>query len=843
MDNLIYLIGLFIVIALFWFIKKEKEPKTATEHVQKTEVSKSESNKPEEPAVIAENRSNNHIEHGSGPSLPDKYQEWKIIKQIGQGSLGTVYEIEQHLPFDLTTKSALKIISFPKSDKELSSLWDKGFSSEEIKEYYRNVTQSSVNEIAFMVRFAGLTNFVNCQDYHIQEHADGIGYDIMMRMELLTPLNQFIQENNLSKKDIIKLGIDICSALEICQRYGVVHGDIKPGNLFVSTDGDYKLGDFGTAKMKNEIFAGKSRRGTYDYMAPEVYRNEAVDYRCDIFSLGIVLYRLLNQGRFPFMSPDNEEKITDEQYALNLRMRGEKIPYPCNDHSRLAEIVLKACEFDCNDRYASAKAMKMDLERLLPVIDEHQEVISTAEEDDYWRGDWKVTAISMLVFSDVNSLRVNMAQRRIATIEENHFQSTIHPSYDNWGVIERTDTPNLLFEEDNSIPEDSNHEHLLRIIFDDKEESRSEAPYLTDNSDHYDTENSGSLVSSVDSGSPSEELGSFCDEPNVSYSLPNLPFPIHSIDFSIGKHGKPRLQEDSLTHDGRGHLTASPAVSPIDNSIQIDKVQFRIAAPKKLKPGSTELLKLVMFLEERWQEADRMIQELGKKTKSNSSSVTEAKRGELVQVYLQSPDAVLTDSYTEFVWKGNTVAHDFELSLPSDYQKEKILIKARVCQGDAILTDLKLILKVKAAKEQIVAAERCKYQTAFASYAHEDKEAVLGRIQGIQAASTVDMFFDDYTLRQGDNWEEKIYYHIDTSDIFYLFWSHYAQNSKWVSKELHYALERKGEDYIHPVPLEAPERCKPPKELEKRHFSHWTLYYEAGLKEYRRSANSSLSFF
>lgn len=127
----------------------------------------------------------------------------------------------------------------------------------------------------------------------------------------------------LSEDDVIRLGIDLCKALEYCQCQNIIHRDIKPENIFVSRFGEFKLGDFGIARELERTMSGLSKKGTYSYMAPEMYKGEAYDSRVDIYSLGIVLYKLRNHNRLPFISLE-KQLITyrDKENALNKRMAG-----------------------------------------------------------------------------------------------------------------------------------------------------------------------------------------------------------------------------------------------------------------------------------------------------------------------------------------------------------------------------------------------------------------------------------------------------------------------------------------------------------------------------------------
>jgi outer membrane protein OmpA-like peptidoglycan-associated protein len=154
----------------------------------------------------------------------------------------------------------------------------------------------------------------------------------------------------------------MCKALEVCQRFNIVHRDIKPENIFVSDIGDFKLGDFGIARTVEKTSSGLSKKGTYTYMAPEVYRGEAYNSSIDMYSLGLVLYRLLNNNRTPFFPAyPNAISHNDREKAIIERMSGAQMPAPQNADGRLAEIVLKACSYDPRNRFSSPMQMREEL--------------------------------------------------------------------------------------------------------------------------------------------------------------------------------------------------------------------------------------------------------------------------------------------------------------------------------------------------------------------------------------------------------------------------------------------------------------------------------------------------
>ena len=290
---------------------------------------------------------------------------WKGEHLIGEGSFGKVYALKK-TDFGKDYYSALKIITIPQTKSEITSLQSEGMNDASIKAHFEQFAADVVSEFDLMSRLRGNSNIVSYEDHMIMPHEDGYGYDILIRMELLTSLVNRLRENQFTKKDIIKLGIDICKALELCQKHNIIHRDIKPENIFVSDNGDYKLGDFGIARTVEKTVGEMSKKGTYTYMAPEVYKGEEYGSGVDLYSLGVVMYRLLNGNRTPFL-PAHPAPIShnDRDSALLRRMKGEKIPPPTDSEGRLTEIVMKSIEYNANDRFVSPMQMRQELEVIL----------------------------------------------------------------------------------------------------------------------------------------------------------------------------------------------------------------------------------------------------------------------------------------------------------------------------------------------------------------------------------------------------------------------------------------------------------------------------------------------
>ncbi len=291
--------------------------------------------------------------------------KWKLTRLIGEGSFGKVFAAERE-DFGVTYQAAVKIITIPQSQSEVQSARSEGMDDASVTAYFRSFVEEIIKEFELMSKLKGTANVVSYEDHEVVPHSDGVGWDIFIRMELLTPLLTRIQNGAMTRPDVLRLGIDLCKALELCRKHNIIHRDIKPENIFVSEMGDYKLGDFGIARTVEKTTGGLSKKGTYTYMAPEVYREQPYGPAADLYSLGLVLYRLLNDNRTPFLPP-YPQPIThsDRESALARRMGGEALPTPCNAEGPLADIILKACAFDPKDRYASADALRQALEAVL----------------------------------------------------------------------------------------------------------------------------------------------------------------------------------------------------------------------------------------------------------------------------------------------------------------------------------------------------------------------------------------------------------------------------------------------------------------------------------------------
>ena len=297
--------------------------------------------------------------------LPPSWQDWQIVGEIGEGAYGRVYRAEKENG-GVKAVSAIKVIQVPSERSELLSLRREFRSDEELRRNLKEMVDGYTNEIRTMYRLQGHSHLVSIQDHLVEELNDGFSWRIYIRMEYLQSFDDYAMTHTFSREEIIRLGISLCEALSACAEHGILHRDIKPENLFVTESGQYKLGDFGIAKALDQTVGSYSSKGTFSYMAPEVFQGKHYDSRADLYSTGIFLYKLTNRNRDPFIDPE-KQIITyqDREQAMSRRIRGEKLPAPADADGKLSKVILKACEFEPINRYSSPDAMMKDLTALL----------------------------------------------------------------------------------------------------------------------------------------------------------------------------------------------------------------------------------------------------------------------------------------------------------------------------------------------------------------------------------------------------------------------------------------------------------------------------------------------
>lgn len=272
---------------------------------------------------------------------------WRIEERVGMTSYSHVYKVS-HEEKGCVRYGAVKRIRIPANSIELFCL-----DGEDIRNYVRDAASRILNAVKAMDSFRGANNIISIEDYACVDHESDPGVDIWIRTELLQGLDDYYcQRKGLSVAEVVRLGIDVSNALACCHERGILHWDMTPGAIFRNPLGCFKVDDFGIIKAIEEGTHDRLMlKGVSMHLAPEVMKGRPYGEAADVYSLGIILYRYLNGGRFPFVpvAPASVSR-DDMQMDLLRRARGDKLPNPSEANPALATIILRACDADPDKR-------------------------------------------------------------------------------------------------------------------------------------------------------------------------------------------------------------------------------------------------------------------------------------------------------------------------------------------------------------------------------------------------------------------------------------------------------------------------------------------------------------
>ena len=264
-----------------------------------------------------------------------------------------------------------------------------------------------------------------------------------------------------------------------------------------------------------------------------------------------------------------------------------------------------------------------------------------------------------------------------------------------------------------------------------------------------------------------------------------------------------------------------------------DPVHFAVTCSHNVVPASSFVLNVWAYLQIHQGEVERQAKNAlgGAKPYVQSVGPSKVARGTVLSVSLRI-DELTTDALEgTILWDGEIGNVTFSISVPNGISRGTKSGFATVHVGSLRIAAIHFFITIgqKATSSDQVFSRGVKHRTAFASYASEDRDAVLARIQGIQkVAPKLDVFLDVLNLRSGEDRSKRLWKEIPSRDIFYLFWSESASRSNWVEIEWRCALEARGLDFIDPVPLVSPSKVPPPRELASRHFNDWVLAFMRG---------------
>ena len=285
-----------------------------------------------------------------------QYNDWRTTRVIGTGKLGQTFEIVRSDGFGTSEQGVLKVIRIPGED------------TPNAQQTQRKKLEAAAQTLRAADALREHPNILPWRDHTIRPAENGDGWEILLRADTAVPLEQYIRTHTYGERDVVHMASGVLTALSLCHSRGIVHGDLKPQNLFVNEAGYdgkpvLRLGDFGSGMLAPDA-AG-------DFAAPEVLCGDLPTAQHDLYSLGMVLYWLLNDKRVPFAPPAPAPiSAADLAIARDMRLRGDPMPVPAHGSNALQQVILTAIADRPEDRYQSAEEFRAALQSVVQTADD-----------------------------------------------------------------------------------------------------------------------------------------------------------------------------------------------------------------------------------------------------------------------------------------------------------------------------------------------------------------------------------------------------------------------------------------------------------------------------------------
>lgn len=258
--------------------------------------------------------------------LPADLRDWKVTSFVGEDNGCEVYKVSRKIDKNTAQNAILRHAFVGKSNY-----------TDERAEYF-------TEEADFIESVKELDGVSNYLDVYVQDNQNKKTCDLYIFTEELTSLEELMKTKTFAEDEVVDFGIQMSEMLETLEAKNIFHGNISPKNIFVTADGRYKIGGF-------TDFEGKITDTSF--VAPEVYKQENVDYTTDIYSVGIIMYAMCNGGKIPF-----ESDSCDRKNACEERFSGKAVTAPSEGDEKLKSVIVIACQPNNTNRWKNAGNIK-----------------------------------------------------------------------------------------------------------------------------------------------------------------------------------------------------------------------------------------------------------------------------------------------------------------------------------------------------------------------------------------------------------------------------------------------------------------------------------------------------
>ena len=195
----------------------------------------------------------------------------------------------------------LKHICIPESQKQVDALMFTGAAAtvEDAQNYYKQVAADYQAELETLEKLSASPNIGCYRSYQIEPKEDGVGFEIYLLAEYRQTLAEVLAGTPMTQSGAVNLGVDLCSALCSLREAGLIHRNVKPSNVYLSSSGHYLLGDLGIAKIDELKYCSMPETMLSSFSAPELFSLlGTIEPTTDIYSVGMILYRIYNGNTY-----------------------------------------------------------------------------------------------------------------------------------------------------------------------------------------------------------------------------------------------------------------------------------------------------------------------------------------------------------------------------------------------------------------------------------------------------------------------------------------------------------------------------------------------------------------
>lgn len=240
---------------------------------------------------------------------------------------------------DTDEKYIVKIISVPASPAQMDALLLSGAypDEESALAYYKDVADEIIAEIDIQKRLSEQEGYTPYDAWQLEPKEDGKGYDIYLLRTYNRTLETHFKRHTFTHLDALNLGLDLCAAMSVSRRSGYLYVGLKPGNIFVTDQLQYKVGGLGFIKLDSLKYMSLPEKSRSIYTPAEINdAYAALNTTIDIYAIGLILYQAYNNGELPY----NDDIAP-----------GDKLPAPLYADYEMSEIILKACDPNPEQRW------------------------------------------------------------------------------------------------------------------------------------------------------------------------------------------------------------------------------------------------------------------------------------------------------------------------------------------------------------------------------------------------------------------------------------------------------------------------------------------------------------